>query len=60
MRGDLHHLFACKAGCNSFRGNTPFAEFADFPEPTAVRAAPRVVQGRVKVLNGRCEQRLPA
>jgi endonuclease G len=45
MRGDLHHLFACEAGCNSFRGNTPFAEFTDFPEPTAVRAALRVVRG---------------
>jgi endonuclease G len=33
MRGDLHHLFACESRCNSFRGNTPFAEFADFPEP---------------------------
>jgi endonuclease G len=31
MRGDLHHLFACESRCNSFRGNTPFAEFADFP-----------------------------
>ncbi len=32
MRGDLHHLFACESRCNSFRGNTPFTEFADFPE----------------------------
>ena len=45
MRGDLHHLFACQARCNSFRGNTPFAEFGDFPEPSAVRAALRVVRG---------------
>jgi endonuclease I len=45
MRGDLHHLFACEARCNSFRGNTPFAEFADFPEPTAVSAELRVVRG---------------
>jgi endonuclease G len=35
MRGDLHHLFACEARCNSFRGNTPYAEFADFPAPAA-------------------------
>src|SRR3954453_8647151 len=33
MRGDLHHLFACEARCNSFRGNTPYMEFEDFPEP---------------------------
>lgn len=32
MRGDLHHLFACEWGCNSFRGNTPYYDFADFEE----------------------------
>jgi endonuclease I len=34
MRGDLHHLFACESRCNGFRGNTPFAEFPDFPSPS--------------------------
>lgn len=29
MRGDLHHLFACEPRCNSFRGNTPYMDFAD-------------------------------
>jgi endonuclease G, mitochondrial len=29
MRGDLHHLFACESGCNSFRGNFPYYDFAD-------------------------------
>lgn len=33
MRGDLHHLFACESRCNSFRGNTPYQEFLDFPAP---------------------------
>jgi endonuclease I len=32
MRGDLHHLFACETRCNSFRGNIPYREFADFPD----------------------------
>lgn len=32
MRGDLHHLFACESGCNSFRGNTPYFDFADYEE----------------------------
>jgi endonuclease I/V8-like Glu-specific endopeptidase len=32
MRGDLHHLFTCEARCNSFRGNTPYYDFADFRE----------------------------
>lgn len=32
MRGDLHHLFACEVDCNSFRGNTPYFDFADFNE----------------------------
>ncbi|CAM5672489.1 endonuclease [Streptomyces hirsutus] len=37
MRGDLHHLFACEAGCNSFRSNFPYFDFPDFDE--AVRDA---------------------
>ncbi|MFF5846990.1 endonuclease [Streptomyces massasporeus] len=37
MRGDLHHLFACEVGCNSFRGNFPYIDFPDFEE--AVRGA---------------------
>lgn len=32
MRGDLHHLFACESGCNSFRGNQAYYDFADFEE----------------------------
>jgi endonuclease I/V8-like Glu-specific endopeptidase len=32
MRGDLHHLFACESGCNSFRGNSPYFDFPDFQE----------------------------
>jgi endonuclease G len=32
MRGDLHHLFACEPECNSFRGNIPYFDFADFEE----------------------------
>jgi endonuclease I len=34
MRGDLHHLFCCEWGCNSFRGNTPYFDFDDFEEAT--------------------------
>jgi endonuclease G, mitochondrial len=30
MRGDLHHLFTCETGCNSFRGNHPYFDFPDF------------------------------
>ena len=32
MRGDLHHLFACESGCNSFRGNSSYFDFPDFEE----------------------------
>jgi endonuclease I len=32
MRGDLHHLFTCESKCNSFRGNFPYVDFADFLE----------------------------
>ena len=34
MRGDLHHLFACESGCNSFRGNIPYFDFDDTHEVT--------------------------
>ena len=36
QRGDLHHLFTCESGCNSFRGNIPYWDFPDFEE--AVRS----------------------
>jgi endonuclease I len=32
MRGDLHHLFACEVGCNSFRSNIPYFDFVDSEE----------------------------
>jgi endonuclease G, mitochondrial len=32
MRGDVHHLFTCESGCNSYRGNTPYFDFPDFLE----------------------------
>ncbi|MBN1643078.1 MAG: endonuclease [Anaerolineae bacterium] len=32
MRGDLHHLFACESGCNSFRGNRAYFDFPDYEE----------------------------
>jgi endonuclease I/V8-like Glu-specific endopeptidase len=34
MRGDIHHLFACEVGCNSFRSNIPYFDFPDFEETT--------------------------
>jgi endonuclease G, mitochondrial len=37
MRGDLHHLFACESGCNSFRGNHPYFDFPDLNK--AVRSS---------------------
>jgi endonuclease I len=32
MRGDLHHLFACESGCNSFRGSFPYFDFTEREE----------------------------
>ena len=29
MRGDIHHLFACESGCNSFRGNRAYFSFSE-------------------------------
>jgi deoxyribonuclease I len=36
MRGDLHHLFYCEKGCNEFRGNKAYHDFAQY-HPEAVR-----------------------
>jgi hypothetical protein len=36
MRGDLHHLFTCESGCNSFRSNIPYWQFS--PEEEKVRS----------------------
>ncbi|WP_405141110.1 endonuclease [Paenibacillus sp. FSL H7-0942] len=30
MRGDLHHLFYCEIGCNSYRGNKVYEDFPNF------------------------------
>lgn len=30
MVGDLHHLFTCEMGCNSFRNNLPYYDFPDY------------------------------
>jgi endonuclease I len=42
MRGDLHHLFACETGCNSFRGNIPYFDFEDFGEAERSECGKRV------------------
>ena len=42
MRGDLHHLFACESGCNSFRSNIPYFDFSDFEEATRTECGKRV------------------
>ncbi len=44
MRGDIHHLFACEFGCNSFRGNFPYFDFPDTQE--VVRDACGRLRGR--------------
>jgi endonuclease I len=61
MRGDLHHLFACETRCNSFRGNTPYTEFADFPQapalPEAAVPGPGDPTSLVKVIRDDCGKR---
>ena len=32
MRSDLHHLFTCDPGCNSFRSNIPYWDFPEYEE----------------------------
>ncbi len=45
MRGDLHHLFACESGCNSFRGNFPYFDFADYEEVVRQACGRREAEG---------------
>lgn len=45
MRGDVHHLFACEPKCNSFRGNIPYFEFADWEEKVQSDCGKRETQG---------------
>ncbi|HBE70788.1 MAG TPA: hypothetical protein DDW52_21800 [Planctomycetaceae bacterium] len=37
MKADLHHLFTCEPGCNSFRSNIPYWDFDD-EEAESLRA----------------------
>ncbi|KMO30837.1 hypothetical protein VQ02_27320 [Methylobacterium variabile] len=52
MRGDLHHLFACESGCNSFRGNIPYFDFPDFEEAVRGECGKRE-QGGFEPANGK-------
>jgi endonuclease G len=52
MRGDLHHLFACETGCNSFRGNIPYFDFPDFNEALRGECGKRE-EGRFEPANGK-------
>ena len=45
MRGDLHHLFACESGCNSFRGNFPYFDFAEDEEAQREECGRRETEG---------------
>ncbi|MEL7106276.1 MAG: endonuclease [Pseudomonadota bacterium] len=38
QKSDMHHLFTCESGCNSFRSNIPYSDFTE-DEADAIRAA---------------------
>ena len=42
MRGDIHHLFTCESGCNSFRGNTPYFDFSTANEAVRQQCGTRI------------------
>ena len=56
MRGDLHHLFTCESGCNSFRGNTPYFDFVDFEEAVRDACGKRETGSRVRIIGFEPEQ----
>lgn len=45
-KADIHHLFSCDPGCNSFRSNIPYWQFS--PEDEAFRANCGQTEGRRK------------
>ncbi|MDQ3676309.1 MAG: endonuclease, partial [Actinomycetota bacterium] len=53
MRGDLHHLFACQSTCNSFRGNIPYFDFADFEEAVQTDCGKREGANRFEPSDGK-------
>jgi endonuclease I/V8-like Glu-specific endopeptidase len=53
MRGDIHHLFACESGCNSFRGNLPYFDFEDFMEAERDRCGKRAGDDKFEPVAGK-------
>ena len=45
MKGDLHHLFSCDPGCNSFRNTRPLAEIADEDRDAKMKACGTLSEG---------------
>ena len=41
MKADMHHLFACEPGCNSFRSNIPYFQFPPDSEARRERCGRR-------------------
>lgn len=41
MKADMHHLFACEPGCNSFRSNIPYFQFGPADEARRERCGRR-------------------
>lgn len=50
--GDLHHLFTCHVGCNSFRGNVPYWDFPDSQE-TVMEGCGRKEESRFEPTRGK-------
>jgi endonuclease I/V8-like Glu-specific endopeptidase len=53
MRGDLHHLFACESGCNSFRSNIPYYDFPDFEEAVRDACGKRLGEDKFEPASGK-------
>ncbi len=53
MRGDLHHLFACESGCNSFRSNIPYYDFPDFEEALRDACGKRIDNNKFEPASGK-------
>ncbi|HMI04634.1 MAG TPA: endonuclease [Pedobacter sp.] len=48
MKGDLHHLFACESGCNSFRNDHAYTEFEHYKPVPADQEKERLKCGNME------------
>lgn len=59
MVSDLHHLFTCERGCNSYRGKRPYGDFEGYdPEPQTIDLIEAELRAKCGLVEARPDGRL--